>query len=83
MGCSVFFRYINYSSSKALFSHQGQHGDNPVEDFFNLVYGDSLLEAGVADTDNFVEVILNPFWRPLFGYFGTKFFEVAAQLFRL
>ena len=64
-------------------SYQSQHGDNSVEDLLDLGDVGVVLEGRVADTDDFMQVILDALVGSLGSYFGTEALEVASQLFSL
>ena len=58
--------------------YQGKHGDDSVENLLNLVDVDRVLEAGVANADDLVQVILDALLRPLGSDLGAEALEEAA-----
>ena len=60
------------------YTHQSQHGDNSIEDLFNLSGVGAILEAGFTDPDDFMQVIFDTLVRSLSRDLGTKVLEVAA-----
>jgi uncharacterized protein YydD (DUF2326 family) len=64
-------------------TYKGQHGDNSIENLFNLVDVGVVFEAGVTDTYDFVQIILIALVRTFHRYLSSKALEVGAELFGL
>jgi hypothetical protein len=66
-----------------LVSYQREHGDDSVENLFDLIDVDVVLEASLANADDFMQVILDTLVRPFGRDLSTKTLEEATQFFGL
>lgn len=74
--------YLLTRNLRSICTHRHHNRHNTIQNSVDFVWI-AILEANIADANNFVKIIFNSFRRFLLRDFSTQTFEVLSQLLRL
>lgn len=63
-------------------TYQNHNGNDVIQNILNFNFL-SLTKAGLANSDDLVQIIFDAFWGFLFGYFGAESFQVNPNFLSL